>query len=253
MSRLHPIFALLAVCLAPSVQAQLIYPRNGVEVPDGARVTLKPVKEKFILGESIVARFIVNNDSRKEFKISYGGDYRGGARQARFKVSAEGPDGENVADPYPGDFNFGGIGGSPSVRPGESWTSSLALQRYLRFDKPGRYTIRVKHDLGWKDTPEKPVPEGKASIEIVLPNADQAEELLKSLEKPRDGNARSTVDDAAPTLDPAALAYPVYLPLLVPRIGAGKIDYLGSIENIETVEATAALVGLLKSTDAKVS
>jgi hypothetical protein len=92
--------------IAPDTQI----PIDARGVPEGARVSLQFDEPRYYLGENFLGHFIVENVGTKPFSISVGGDYRGAARATRFKVSAVDADGKPVVDPYPGDFNMGGLG-----------------------------------------------------------------------------------------------------------------------------------------------
>jgi len=85
------------------------------------------------LGENILLHFCLENQSNESFTFYIGGDYRGGTRSNRFKVSVKDKDGNIMLDPDPG-FNLGGIGTSPVLKSGERWCQLLTLIRYARID-----------------------------------------------------------------------------------------------------------------------
>ena len=91
---------------------------------------------------------------------------------------------------------MGGMGGFPTLKPGEEWRQTLRPLNYLRLTKPGKYTIRITHDLGWKEKffhmphPDQKdavpfVPEdwnapiGETQIEFLVPNEQQAKKIWK--------------------------------------------------------------------------
>ena len=102
-----------------------------------ARVVLGFDKPAFSFGEPVLLHFCLENISSKPFSIEVGGDYRGGSRSSRFKVTVTNAAGAVVPDPDPGGFNLGGISGAPGVAPGQSYCQSLALMRYARIDASG--------------------------------------------------------------------------------------------------------------------
>lgn len=215
-------------------------------VPDGARVTLVPRRADYFLGENIIADFRVENAGKTPFSISVGGDYRGGTRADRFKVSARDAQGNPVPDPNPTESNFGGLGGSISVAPGGNWTQTLALLPYLRFETPGEYQITAQHDLGWKASADHPLPVGRATIQLQMPTPEQAREIVAKMEAlPKYDSVRMGQPNPNEWPDFSALRFPVYLPIIAPQIRAGDTRTLPSVGAMETPEATRLLIELL--------
>lgn len=215
-------------------------------VPQGARVTLQTDRDTFFLGENILAHFGVENIGTLDFTISSGGDYRGAARSMRFIVTAQDAAGKAVRDPYPFTANFGGLFGTRTLKPKQQWFHTLPLIRYLRFEAPGQYRIRARHDLGWRVAPEL-LPVAEAQIELVMPSREQAEAVIAAMEAaPKNRGVTMGQKNPYPQADFSALNYPVYLPLLLARIDAGKLEFLESVRGIETPDATRALVERLQ-------
>ena len=244
-SRYISLLAPLALSCVLSISSQA---QNTTQtVPSGVRMTLEPLRPTFFLGENVLAHFGVENTGTKPFTISTGGDYRGAARAMRFVVTAQDAEGHAVSDPYPATTNFGGLGGSQTLKPGEKWFQTLSLIRYCRFDAPGKYLVRTKHDLGWRSTPDHPLPVAQAHIELKMPSPDQARNILEEMElAPQNQGVLTGQKNLQPQVDFSAMRYPVYLPFLLERIDAGKLDFLPSVAGIETPEATRALVARLE-------
>ncbi len=222
-------------------------------VPDTARVSFTFDAPQYFLGENVLGHFCVENTGTAPFRVSMGGDYRGAARATRFHVTALDADGKTVADPYPGAMNFGGMEGEPTLKPGEKFYASLPVMRYLRFDGPGDYTIRVRHDLGWKATPEHPLPVAEAKITLVMPTAEQAQKIVDAIVRlPDDGDAVFG-KKSRPYRDLTTLRYPVYLPILQERVRKGSLEALEAIGNIATPEATQTLIDLLPDANPKIA
>jgi len=214
-------------------------------VPEGARVILELDKEAYFLGENLLVHYVLENTGDAPFKISMGSDYRGASRALRFKVSATGADGKTVPDPDPSGFCMGGMGWTPTVKPGEKYIASLALTRYCRFEKPGVYTLRVRHDLGWKETKERRIPVGETTIKLVMPTEKQAREVVEEMYRlPTDPGAVSG-QRTRPYADFTALWHPVYLPILLERAENACEKALRAIGCMPTPEGTKALIGLL--------
>ncbi len=217
-------------------------------VPKGARIRLELDRKAYFLGENILLHFVVENAETEPFELEYGGDYRGATRHLRFKVTATGPDGGKVRDPDPSGFNFGGMGGSKSLKPGEEWIQSLPLHRYLRFESPGLYTIRASHDLGWKETEEARIPWGETRIELAMPTPDQARRIVESAYRARD--TRTSIGKRSkPFRDFSCLGYPIYLPILAERARGGDEQALTGLGAIPTPDATKSLIELLRHAD----
>ena len=221
-------------------------------VPEGARVTLELDKVEYFLGENILVHFRLENVGDKPFSYSYGGDYRGGSRSARFKFSAIVPDGQPVADPDPSGFNEGGLWQTIVLKPGERVYWSLPLIRYCLFDKPGRYTLKIRHDFGWTETPKRKYPVGEIGLTLKMPTPAQARRVLQEMDTPPTPS-RGWGEKSAPYADFSALRYSVYLPLLRAR-AQGKTPKefetaLQGIGSIPTPEATLALVELASDPD----
>lgn len=222
------------------------------EVPSGARISLEAEGTTWFLGENIVVHFRVENVGATPFQVDSGGDYRGARRYMRFKVVARDENGKAVPDPYPATMNFGGMGGSSTVKAGDSWYQTLSLNDYCRFDAPGEYSIDVRHDLGWR-LAEPQMPVGHIKIRLEMPSPTQAQKIVEAIDTmPQNNGVLRGTKNTRPFRDGSTLRYPVYLPILLPLIRAGKTDFLESVGAMDTPEATRALVELLTS-DATVS
>lgn len=219
-------------------------------VPEGARVRLEVDRAEVFLGENVLVHFILENAGARPFTMSFGGDYRGSSRALRFTVTAVDAAGQAAEDPDPSPVNFGGFGGTRTLKPGERFIASLPLMRYRQIERPGRYTIRASHDFGWKEGP-RPRPVGELALTFRQPSAADAERVIARMEKlPTDCSVR-VGEKAGDYADFGCLLQPVYLGPLVRRIKAGAASALDGLERIPTPEATAALIELAGSSDAQ--
>ena len=221
--------------------------------PEGARVSLLLDKPVHLLGENVLVQFCIENAGEEPFKVDTGGDYRGTSRHTRFRVTAVGEDGEAVPDPDPHAANrcMGGMGGPRELKPGEQDVHSLPLIRYCRIERPGVYTIRVSHDLGWRETPERKRPVAEAKLELAMPTPEQARGVVDAMARLKnDGGVWGK--RRAPYPDLTALAHPVYLPILFERAKGGRADAVQGMARIPTLEATRALLELLGHENPKV-
>ncbi len=192
--------------------------------------------------------FCVVNTSSTPLEISVGGDYRGSSRSLRFKVEVRDKSGALLPDPDPEPVNFGGLGYSPKIAPGDKWCQSLPLVRYARVDAPGTYAVTATHDLGWS----APAPRGSASVTFVEPTAADAERVVAAMEKlpadPETSAGKTSVDYQ----DYSTLRYDAYVTPLSARAGH-DVRAIAGLAEIPTENATRALVSLLGSTNADVA
>lgn len=221
--------------------------RMTLPLPGAARVVLSLDRPQALIGENTAVHFCVHNEGKTPFDLQFGGDYRAGWRETRFKVTATAADGTTAPDPHPAEFNMGGLSGTHAVAPGDAWCHTIALPRYVRIERPGAYTLRVAHDLGWG---EKNAGVGTLPVVFAMPDAAQAERVLdEALAASRDTSC-SYGKKCAVGRDLGVLRAPVYLPLLEARIAKGGPDVealVGGIGSIATPEATRALIRLAAS------
>ena len=143
-----------------------------IPVPDGARVTLKPDKKQYFIGEDVVVQYVLENTGTKPFKIRIGGDYCADSRHFRFFVKVQDESGKKIPDPLRCRRRCGHGRGKTrhlEIKPGEKYSEALTLSKYFLFENPGTYTIRVSHDLGWKNTKERKRPVGEVKVKFLMP------------------------------------------------------------------------------------
>jgi hypothetical protein len=217
-------------------------------VAEGARLRLALTRKEYFLGENVLLHYCLENVGRDMFKIDMGGDYRGATRSLRFVVSAADAKGAKVADPDTSKYNLGGMSFQPELKPGETYFESLPLMRYCRFDKPGVYTVKVTHDLGWKKAGGKSAPAADIQITLKATDEAQARELLDAmLHLPANPNATYGQMNE-PYADFSVIRHPAFLPGLIALAEKGEKDAenaLVGIGSIATPEATAALIRFL--------
>jgi hypothetical protein len=218
--------------------------------PGKARIDLTVRQPRQLLGEHVLVDFCVVNTGAAAIQIEVGGDYRGSSRSLRFQVVVRDRKGAVMPDPDPNPFNLGGLGYSPAIEPGKRWCQSLPLARYARIEHAGTYTITATHDLGW---PAGTAPKGTARLELVMPSAAQAEQVVARMEAlPRDPGT-SAGQLSIPYADFTTLAYPPYVVPLARRAEQGNVDAIAGLAYNPTSEATRALVTLLGHADASVA
>jgi hypothetical protein len=228
-------------------------------VPARVEIKLDADKETFLLGENILLHYEVKNAGTEPIVVELGGDSRAAPRHTRLHVIATDEASRKIDDPTPNPQHHGGPTGRFIIKPGETLVESVPLMRYCLFDKPGKYTIRIAHDLGWSGSSMEPkrkaIPDGdprwaSMQIELVMPSPDEAEQIVQTMLQSTDqggplGKKREPYGDFS------CLRYPVYLPILQRLANNGELRAFEGMAGIPTVEATMAMVTYLSNADSK--
>jgi RNA polymerase sigma factor (sigma-70 family) len=111
----------------------------------------EPEQAELVLGEPVLASFVVKNVSNKPFTYVLGGDQRGTGRHDHFKITALDSQGTALPDPK-ADKNgsvadFGGIAWLREVKAGATDRLPLDLGQFRTFKEPGVYTVTCRFDL----------------------------------------------------------------------------------------------------------
>ncbi len=214
----------------------------------GIKITLKPHKDKYFLGESILL----------DYQISYTGSGElhtngvTGQGAPDYQVIVTDQAGKEVAkSTRPPMIN--GQGGYV-LRAGDSCKDAIPLDFYRRLEKPGFYRVRVAHHLNLSKPPipKDDVRWGEAAIEVLMPSPQQAKEIVERMRHLESDIASHSAENCT---DFAGLRFPVYLPILEATVKDKQGDkraILG-ITHMPTPEATGSLIGLLKDADKELS
>jgi hypothetical protein len=257
--RILRVLLLLGLLIGPLSHAAVgeedaMWARSAVNpVPDGAKVTLETELREFSLGENILVHFILENTGTQPFHADFGGDYRGSSRHLRFKVTATDEAGNLAEDPDPNPICFGGFLGGRTLKPGEKFIESLPLIRYRRIVKPGRYTITMKHDFGWKEQGDRKRPVGVTTLTLRMPDAAQAEKIVARMESLPEDSDSTWSEKTKDYADFSCLCQAVYLEPLMRRARAGNLRALEGIGGMATTQATEALIELAGAADDKLA
>ena len=219
-------------------------------VPPNARVRLELDRAEYFLGENVLVHFHQENSGGAAFKAEFGGDYRGAARALRFKVTGTDDTGKAIADPYPDSFCMGGMGGEVEITEKNSFTKSLAINRYLRFDQPGNYTIRVSHDFGWSEDSKKPFPAATIEITFKQPSEQQAAKLVETWLAAEEYSGSSWGKKSEQYSDFSQIRNIAFLPALKIAAEAGELRAIDGIGSIPHPDATAVLINLVDAGNA---
>lgn len=232
--------------------------------PEGVTLELTLSKRKFYQGEVIEASLLFSNKSRVPYFVWDGKRDRAG-RLGDIAFFAAGPDGKAVPDPLKWFFKRGWAGGGPGhyQKLGE-WQVTLKANQWLRFDRPGSYTIfafssRVREGEGpflgeGKESAAGPLVSDRVEIEI-LPLAAETEdrlirerdwERLRYLQTPRaraelvfllnQNQDFETVQSFYSAPDPVAVA-----PLILKAVGEGRLRLNSSLSYLYCTLKTADL------------
>jgi hypothetical protein len=241
----------LAITHCASAASQPFGEQGKWPVPDGGKVTLEVDPKEVFVGENILVHFVLENTGTEPFNFSQGSDYRGVGRHLRFEVTLLDQAGRAIEADPPGQ-SFGGFGGEGILQPGAKWTQSLPIMRYCRLEAAGRYTVRVRHDLGWKRGDRKH-PVGETEIVVKMPDELEAEKVVAEMERLPDGPNNSMGQRASPYADWECLRAPIYLKPLVRRLEEGNLRALKGLARMETLEATRALIEMASRTPVKIA
>lgn len=210
---------------------------TSLEVPPG------PVA----LGSAWVVHYAIHNRGPAAFTWSFGGDYRG-PRPLRVWLEAIGPDGSWASDPLGHTLVtcMGGIGGGIPIEPQGTSYITVNPRLYVRLDKPGRWTLRMYHDLGMGPMTGDTDPRWTtATIDLVMPDLPQARQILADHEERLRTNELGTTGQRnPPRADFPAMQFPVFLSVLEARARQGWSPAIEGIAAMPTVEATELLLEL---------
>ncbi len=145
----HSPWAVLSLIALASVQAQFVTPeavdweKVRAAQPDGLSLKMEISKNAYHLGQVIDATLTFSNTSLQPYHLWVGTHDRSG-RIPDIAVYAFDADGNPVADPLRWYFERGGMGGGlGNVQDLGEWKITLPANQWLRFAKPGTYTLRA--------------------------------------------------------------------------------------------------------------
>lgn len=223
----------------------------------GLRVRLRVDKGEWLLGESVMIHYEVVNEGDRPAKIDMGGDHRTSPqRHLRFKVVAFDERGVVVEDPYPERWCFGGMGGPRELKPGASFWEGIPLWRHCAIVRPGTYTIRVYHDLGWDGEPFASIeathpplmphlaPVVETKISFREPTPDEARDVLTAILNSPPTDGRMWGERAESFGEVTSIRSLVYVPLIRERVHLGEESAMDALGTMPFAEATQELVEL---------
>ncbi|PAW86554.1 MAG: hypothetical protein B9S33_07805 [Pedosphaera sp. Tous-C6FEB] len=234
---------------AVAASAQAVRPAQ-LPPPGTAKITLLADKQEFFLGENILLHYRIENAGKEHLGFDVGGDYRGGTRANRFKVTVVDATGRAIPDPAPAQHEMGGLSPVGSAKPGGEWFESVWLLRYRTLDQPGDYTITVFHDLGWGERQAQDPRVATLKLRLKMPNEAEARQIIAAMDQAKADRGSTWGTKGQPKADFSLLKFPVYRPLLSER---ADLDGIAGLAEEQTREATAVLLRFAESADHKIS
>jgi HEAT repeats len=213
-------------------------------LPTGLQCELEVPSGQVMLGAGWLVHYVAHIRGPVPFSISFGGDYQA-PRPIRTWLEADDPDGRLAVDPLAGSevMCMGGMGGEPTLAPGTEHVVSINARLYVDLDRPGRWTIRVFHDLGYGPPRGDDDPRWTtATVDLVMPDAAQAKLVLAEHRSRMAENGGVAGKRQEPWPDFAAMAFPIYLPLLASEVAAGSRYAIEGIAAIPSAEAADELL-----------
>jgi beta-lactamase regulating signal transducer with metallopeptidase domain/HEAT repeat protein len=214
-----------------------------------ARVTLTPQRPAYFLGENILVHYRLENAGKEPVRYDKGGFYPELRRNDGYRVTAAlldekgRPTGE-LAPAIPEPANHGGPVTHWTLAPGGVYEQTLYLPRYLRFQKPGRYRVRISNVV--RLNPQQELSAGEVTLTLKLPTPAEARAVYQRMKKLPAGPVAGIGERSDTEIqDFQALLHPIYLTVLADRAAAKDADALAGLGQIHTAEATAALVKLI--------
>lgn len=248
------LIASLLVCqlCALAASAQTPSPARPLQLPPPgtAKITLLADKPEFFLGENILLHYRIESIGKEPLGFDVGGDYRGGTRANRFKVTVVDAAGREMPDPAPTQRNMGGLHPLAGVKPREEWFENVWLLRYRALDQPGDYTITVFHDLGWGERQANDPRVVSLKLRLKMPNEAEARQVILDMRMAKFNDGGTWGKKARPAADFSLLKFPAYRPLLAE---GGDRDAIAGLAEEATLDATRILLRLAEATDHNVS
>jgi HEAT repeat protein len=223
-------------------------PRDGAK--RGAGVTLTPQRREYFLGENILVHYRLANAGKEPVRYEKGGFYPELRRNDGYRVTAvlldeKGRPTAERAPAIPEPPNHGGPVTHWELPPGGIYEQTLYLPRYLRFEKPGRYRVRIANVVRLEPTQE--LSAGEMTLTLKLPTPAEARAVYERMKRLPAGPVAATGERSDTEIqDFQALLHPVYLSVLSASAARKDSDAVAGLGKIHTAEATAALVKLIE-------
>ncbi len=188
--------ALNVGCMLVHLVAQDAFTRasetTGNEPLGAKNYTVKLIspRQDYFLGENILIRYRLENTGNVALHYEKGGFYPTLRRNDGYRINAvllddKGQPSGEMAPAIPEPGNHGGPITHWELMPGKMYEQTLYLPRYLRFEKPGTYRIRVANVE--RLDPSKELSAAEITLTLKMPNAKEARAVYERMKKLPDG------------------------------------------------------------------
>jgi hypothetical protein len=114
-------------------------------------VSFIPAKPEFEVGDEVKVTLRIQNVGSNAFSFQQGGMNRAERdQQYTFVARFEDKQVEDIGTT----MNFGGLSGDRVVKPGETFTDTIVLNKWFIFDKPGQYNVLGSYFMAFKKVNE---------------------------------------------------------------------------------------------------
>ena len=219
-----------------------------------------PEQAELVLGERLLAAFVVKNTSEKPFTYVLGGDQRGTGRHDHFKITAVDAQGGALKDPKADkDGNvpdFGGISWVKEVKPGGTDRLPLDLAQFRSFKDAGVYTVTCRYELFENHEAKTAAATVETTFKIkILPASDA--NVQRVIARLVGQIGRSHKDELNALIERLCdFAGVKAVPDLVKMGADGDVEHrtaaLGGLKRFTTPEAEAAVLKAFRDPDAAI-
>lgn len=233
-----------AVADTPETSTSYTATPPGAELPSTTRITAVLDKHRWFLGENVLVYVHVEGTGKGPAVV---GSPDG------FTLTTVDANGRVLADPEPYRIFRQGVTYLPRSNTQAYWFT-MSLGHWSRIEKPGVYTISVLPSPPWQGPDSNPPAPVKLAVEMVMPRADEARQVLAQMDVLKPDNWGEYIDKREPAYrEFSQLRYPVYLPMLANRakavLGDSYAETVNAIGEIPTPTATRTLIDLMDQPD----
>lgn len=211
-----------------------------------AEAELKLDRQEFFLGENIAVAYTVENKGPVPLPYAGGSSYpelrvMNFIRCSATKVDQQGkPNGKPVVV-FPMPMDLGGLVGNNKLKSGESRSVTVFVTRYLRFEEPGDYELKIENIDPRRA--KQVMSSGGTRITMKQPTLTEARAIYQKVKAaPREAWDDNNMVFLADAADFETMYQPVYWPILKEFANKGDLDALPSLGKAQTLAANEILV-----------
>lgn len=166
------IFCLLLAVLARGAESSQTSETNSV--PPVFSLTLRCTNSILKVGDEIPIEFIITNRGTNDYKYA-DRTYDRSGRMSEYELVAKTESGEEVRDPRAGarwQWMIGGLFGYRVLKPGQSFSKVIPLNRWALVNEPGRYTVTGHYTAGERFSTNPAVINSEPITVAILPRTE---------------------------------------------------------------------------------